>query len=233
MPIIITINLDPDGNPLTPDGFITLDTNGDGTPEATIPVLGLCFLPGTQISTPQGPVAIDALKRGDLVTTADGATEPVRWIGRQTVSKTFAGSSMPICVKAGALGENLPVRDLFVSPGHALMVDGVLVEAGALINGTSIVRHTDMPETFTYFNVELAEHSLILAEGTQAESFVDNVSRRAFDNWAEHEALGDTAPIAEMDLPRAKASRQVPAAIQQRLAARAGALFGSVAAKAA
>ncbi len=46
-----------------------------------------------------------------------------------------------------------------------------------------------MPASFTYFHVELANHALVLAEGVPAETFVDNVERLAFDNWAEHEAL--------------------------------------------
>ena len=65
-----------------------------------------------------------------------------------------------------------------------------------------------MPASFTYWHVELAGHSLILAEGVPAETFVDNVDRLGFDNWAEHEALyGREAPVAEMALPRAKARR--------------------------
>ena len=44
-----------------------------------------------------------------------------------------------------------------------------------------------------------------------AESFIDNVDRLAFDNWAEHHAIhpGGKA-IAEMPYPRAKARRQLP-----------------------
>jgi hypothetical protein len=53
-------------------------------------------------------------------------------------------------------------------------------------NGTSIVRETDVPEVFTYYHVEVDDHSLILAENTPSETFVDNVDRLNFDNWAEH-----------------------------------------------
>jgi hypothetical protein len=87
-------------------------------------------------------------------------------------------------------------------------------------NGTSIVRERDVPETLIYYHLELDDHSLILAEGVPAETFVDNVDRLAFDNWEEHEALyPDGKPIVEMDYPRAKATRQVPQAMKRRLAA--------------
>ena len=83
-----------------------------------------------------------------------------------------------------------------------------------------------MPERFTWFHVELDDHALILAEGVPAESFVDNVTRRRFDNFADYEALyGDTgATIAELPAPRIKSARQLPQALRARLAARALAL---------
>jgi hypothetical protein len=196
----------------------------------------ICFLPGTQIATPQGEVDVESLRRGDLVETADGRAVPVRWVGRQTISTLFADPLrvLPICIKAGALAENVPSRDLYVSPDHAILIDDILVHASALVNGTSIVRAPAPARTFIYYHVELADHSLLLADNVPAESFIDNVDRLAFDNWDEHEGLGDeTAPLVEMAYPRAKAARQVPVAMRERLAARAQALFGAVATQAA
>ena len=165
---------------------------------------------------------VEALAIGDPVRTADGRTAPVRWVGVQSVVTLFADPlrTLPIRIAAGALGEDLPIRDLCVSPDHALLLDGVLVQAGALVNGTTIVRETAMPERFTYYHVELDDHSLILAEGVPAETFVDNVTRRRFDNWAEYAALygEDAAAIAEMDAPRVKSARQLPTALRMRIA---------------
>jgi Hint domain len=188
----------------------------------------ICFLAGTAIDTPSGGVAVEDLKRGDLVLTSDGRSIPIRWIGRQTVSRRFADPLrvLPIRVKAGALGENVPSRDLLVSPDHALFVDGLLIHAAALVNGTSIVREDKVPVTFMYYHVEVDDHSLILAENTPAETFIDNVDRMHFDNWDEHEALyADGKAIAEMPYPRAKACRQVPRAMRDRLEVRGNALY--------
>ena len=116
-------------------------------------------------------------------------------------------------------------RDLRLSPDHAVLVDGALIQAGALVNGTSIVRETAVPKVFVYYHVELDDHSLILAENTPAETFIDNVDRLAFDNWAEHEALyPDGKQIEELPYPRAKARRQVPVQMRVRLAERAQAI---------
>jgi hypothetical protein len=192
----------------------TLDTAAEFTP---------CFYPGTLIRTPLGESAVESLIAGDLVTLADGRTAPIFWLGRQTISTRFADPMrvLPIRIKAGALGENLPARDLLISPDHAILIDDVLVQAGALVNDTSIVRETDVPEVFTYYHVELATHELLLAEGAQAESFVDNVGRMAFQNWAEHEAIAGADSIYEMPYPRAKSCRQVPMHIRRMLADRA------------
>ncbi len=184
----------------------------------------ICFMPGTFIRTPAGEQAVESLAIGDLVLTAEGEAQPILWIGRQTVSRVFADPLrvLPIRITAGALDENLPVRDLLVSPDHALLVGDVLIQAGALVNGTSIRREENVPKVYTYYHVELADHALILAEGVPAETFVDTVDRLAFDNWAEHLALYPAGrEIAELPLPRARSHRQVPMALRRHLAGRA------------
>jgi Hint domain-containing protein len=190
----------------------------------------ICFMPGTMIRTPEGERPVESLKYGDLVTTTDGRAISVRWIGRQTVSTTFADPLRvnPIRIKANALGESVPARDLLVSPDHAILHDGVLVHAGALVNGTSIVRESNVPEVFTYYHVEVDDHSLILAENVPAETFIDNVDRLAFDNWDEHVRLyPEGKAIVEMPYPRAKAYRQIPQATREKLATRGIALYGA------
>jgi hypothetical protein len=185
----------------------------------------VCFMAGTRIATPDGLVCVEQLAVGDKVLTSDGNTAPIRWVGRQTVSTAFGNPdrTLPIRIKAGALAPDLPTRDLLVSPCHAILVDGVLVHAGALVNGSTIVRETDVPKSFVYYHIELEDHSLILAEGVAAETFIDNVDRMAFDNWDEHLKLHPNGySITEMPYARAASSRQVPAAIVRKLAARAG-----------
>jgi hypothetical protein len=190
----------------------------------TITVNAICFLAGTRIRTPEGEVAVETLKRGNLVMTADGVATPVTWLGKQTISTLFSDPrrSWPVRVKAGALGENTPSRDLVLSPDHALLVDGVLIQASALVNGTSVVREFKMPKSFVYYHVELDDHSLILAENTPAETFIDNADRLAFDNWEEHEALYPGGKsLDEMPYARAKGPRQVPIRLRVALAERA------------
>jgi hypothetical protein len=186
-----------------------------------------CFMAGTIVETPGGGVPVETLKRGDLVVTNDGREVTVDWLGVQTVSLRFANKMrvLPIRITAGALAENVPSRDLLVSSDHALLVEGALIQAGALVNGTSIVREANVPTTFKYYHVEVENHSLILVENTPAETFVDNVDRLGFDNWAEHEAIYPNGKqVTELPYPRAKAHRQVPVSIRVMLASRAQAI---------
>jgi hypothetical protein len=84
------------------------------------------------------------------------------------------------------------------------------------------VRETTVPRVFVYYHVELDDHSLIVAENTPVETFVDNVDRLNFDNWVEHQALyPEGKSINELPYPRAKAHRQVPVNIRVMLAERA------------
>lgn len=200
--------------------------------EGVIPInttdpLVYCFLADTRIATPAGAVAVQDLAIGDLVLTADGPPVPVRWVGRQTVVAAFGPDEArrPVLIRAGALAPGLPARDLRLTADHALLLDGLLVQAGALVNGTTIRPMTteELGARYTVFHVETELHEAVLAEGVPAETFIDNVARRRFDNYEEFVALyGDgPAPTAEMDLPRVKSARQLPRAIRHRLAARA------------
>jgi hypothetical protein len=197
--------------------------NFPGGAYTVIPLTVFCFLAGTQIRTPSGEIAVEDLRIGDQLTTAEGAAVPVKWIGRQTVSTRFGPAErlMPVRFAAGSLGEGLPHEPLTVTADHGMLVEGVICHAGALVNGTTITRVplAEMGETYTVYHIETEAHEIILANGAPAETFIDNVSRRAFDNFAEFEALyGDVPEMAELPYPRAMSARQVPGWLRDRFA---------------
>jgi len=181
----------------------------------------VCFAEGTRIATPAGERPVEALQRGDLILSADGRAIPVKWVGRQTLHRRFARPERTLVrVAAGALGGALPRRDLKVTADHGLLIDGMLVNAGALVNGGSVnyVSPSDATETYSVYHIETDDHDVILAEGAPAETYIDYVARRAFDNHAEYVALyGDEQTIAEMPAPRISAARLVPQALKDEL----------------
>lgn len=213
------------GWPITTDGnnyyLNTNDSTLSGAGQGDYGTYVFCFVRGTLITTPEGVVAVETLKIGDQVLNTAGQAVPVKWIGRQTLHPTFAriGGAMPVRIAAGALGDGLPRRDLLVSPDHAILVDGVLVHALALVNGASIEQVKVWPhENVEYFHIELDKHDLVLAEGTAAETYVDNASRKRFDNWQEYlELYGEESMVPELSLPRVKNRRQLSTFTRKRL----------------
>lgn len=182
-----------------------------------------CFMQGTMIATPAGERAVEALQAGDLVTTLDGTAKKVKWIGHRTYEAEFGASEAfvrPVLFRAGSLGGGLPTRDLKVSPQHAMMIDGVMVPAGALVNGVTILRDTPVADV-TYFHVELDGHEVIFAEGAATETFIDHNSRAIFDNADEYSLLYGNAATEVQEIARLEEGVQL-AAIRATLADIAG-----------
>jgi hypothetical protein len=154
----------------------------------------VCYLRGTCIRTPEGERRIEDLKVGDLIVTLSGESKPIKWIGRQHFKKSaecWPKDFEPIRISRFALDERTPHRDLYLSPNHAVYIDGVLIPAKYLVNGRSITQCA--PEgavDIDYLHIELFAHDVIYAEGATAESFGSmREARDHFDNFAEYYRL--------------------------------------------
>ena len=163
------------------------DYNGSNRYDATDVAdtsASVCFVSGTRIKTAGGAVEVQHLAIGDLVITASGALRPVTWLGHRTIdcrSHPSAADIMPVRIAAHALGSNCPIRDLFVSPGHAICIDifgEVLIPAGALVNGSTIQQIE--VASLTYWHVELDSHDILLAENLPCESYLEMGNRGFF-----------------------------------------------------
>jgi hypothetical protein len=83
-------------------------------------------------------------------------------------------------VVAGAFGDGLPHRGLFLSPDHAVFIDGVFIPIRYLVNGRTI--RQEPRAAVSYWHVELERHDVLLAEGLPSESYLDTGNRCAFVN---------------------------------------------------
>ncbi|MDT6962821.1 Hint domain-containing protein [Cupriavidus sp. SZY C1] len=171
-------------------GYMPANTVLDNAGQPAFEPPAPCFAAGTRLATVGGTIAVEALKEGDVVLTAAGQAREVRWIGHSHVNcarHPRPWEVLPIRIKAHAFGDGRPARDLVVSPGHAIYVEGVLIPAGFLLNGATIVQES--VQTVDYYHVELDAHDVLLAEDLPCESYLDDGNRNAFANAGQHAAL--------------------------------------------
>jgi hypothetical protein len=167
----------------TMGGAITL---GGGT---VIASGGKLDLTGS-VSTATGERSFESLMAGDIVLTLSGnelEAQPIKWIGRRRIDLTAHPRLelvAPIRIQPDAFADNMPHTELVVSPDHAIFVDGKLICARQLINGTTIRQEKNWTSV-EYFHIELDEHAILLAEGLPAESYLNTGNRGFFSNADE------------------------------------------------
>ncbi|MBY6166657.1 Hint domain-containing protein [Pseudooceanicola nitratireducens] len=155
-------------------GTITF-SNGDVATFSGFEMI-VCFAQGTRIDTPRGPVAVEDLRPGDAVMTADHGPQPLRWTGSRRVPAR--GGSAPVTFATGALGNSRP---LTLSPQHRVLITGwkpemlfgeaeVLVAAKHLVDGHEVTQSEG--SEITYHHLCLDRHQVLFAEGAPVESFL-------------------------------------------------------------
>jgi hypothetical protein len=196
----------------------------------------VCFARGTRILTPTGDRFVESLNQGEMVLALSGGAlteRPVKWLGRRLIDLTAhprPETVAPIRIQRDAFADNIPHSDLLVSPDHAIFMDGILICARQLINGATI-RQEKGRTSVEYYHVELDAHSILLAEGLPAESYLDTGNRGFFANSGEPLRLHSDL-TGETDYPTREAASCAPFVsveasvrpVWHRLAERAAAL---------
>lgn len=183
--------------------IIGADGAGDSDDDSVTINILICLCRGTMVDTPNGPVAVEGLQIGDLVSNADGDPTPLRWIGSRRVTAPemqLSPDLRPVRIAKGALGANIPVRDLRVSPNHNILIRDwraellfseaeVLVPAKALVNDSTI--HVDQTASSAeYFHLLFDQHQIIFTDGAPTESFFPGAfSLRMLSPEARHQLL--------------------------------------------
>ncbi|MEM7723110.1 MAG: Hint domain-containing protein [Pseudomonadota bacterium] len=183
-----------------------------------------CYTPGVRIGTTMGLVAVEDLKIGDLVMTLDHGFQPVRWIGKAT--RKAEGALVPIRIKAGALGQGLPDRDLVVSPQHRMLLRSrvaarmtgcseVFVPAKKLLALPGIA-YADEFDTVTYIHFLCDQHEIVFAEGAPSETLLTGPQAMAAlgpEELTEIETIFpgilDSPPTPARPIPSGKVTRRM------------------------
>ncbi|WBU56099.1 Hint domain-containing protein [Paracoccus sediminicola] len=187
----------------------------------------VCYARGTMIASGGSDAPVETLKIGDLVDTVDRGPAPILWIGRRRLEAIELARHphlRPIRIRAGALGPDLPVQDLLVSPQHRILVRGaiptrmfgqqeVLVAAKQLLalDGVEICDDSDGVE---YFHLLLADHQLVLANGAPAETLFTGVAALEAMTEEQTRELTDLFPEIAGLYPAQAAMRLAPAPVR-------------------
>lgn len=178
-------------------------TDGSQWPLGKIEGVVACFTPGTGIATPKGEVPVERLKKGDRVLTRDNGIQTIRWIGQKKLDHLqlkMLKELRPVLIKAGALGDGRPERDMMVSPMHRVLVHSdvakrhfgeseVLVAAKDLLSldGVSV----EAVPYVTYVHFLCDHHEIVLANGGWSESFQPaELSLKGMDEAQREEIFG-------------------------------------------
>ena len=131
---------------------------------ASVPVRGL--LAGTPVLTPGGPVPAESLQPGMLVLAVSGVAAPFRNLAAVRRNRVPGPA---IRIRAGALDDGTPQQDLLLPAAHGLLLDGALIEAGALVDGHGILPEPgDAP--LALVELVLHGHDAVLAAGCAVET---------------------------------------------------------------
>ncbi|WP_296478644.1 Ig-like domain-containing protein, partial [Roseinatronobacter sp.] len=161
--------------------YVVSDGNG-GADHATVNITVPCFAAGTLIVTAEGPKLVEDIRIGDKVLTRDDGFQQVRWAGQRALDTEYLTHNpdfVSVLIRAGALGNQMPRRDLRVSPGHRMLLSGyhaellfgereVLVAACDLVGQPGIEQD---PRPVTYVHIMFDSHQIIDSEGAWSESF--------------------------------------------------------------
>jgi collagen type I alpha len=167
--------------PLSLSGASNVKATSDGSAGALVTIA--CFRAGTRIATMGGEIAVENLAIGDSACLVRGGTARIEWIGRRHVDCARHPRPelvWPVRVTAHAFGPGMPLRDLWLSPDHAVFQDGVLIPVKHLINGATITQV--QVDEVAYYHIELDRHDVVYAEGLPCETFLDAGNRMSFAN---------------------------------------------------
>ena len=138
----------------------------------------------------------------------------------------------PIRILRDAFADDMPHTDVLVSPDHAIFVDGKLICARQLVNGTTIRQETRLDGGRLLPRRTRCQHAILLAEGLPAESYLDTGNQRVLRQFRRSRWCCIPDLTDESDYPTREAGSCVPfvwdeASVQpvwQRLADRAAAI---------
>ncbi|MGL5008461.1 MAG: Hint domain-containing protein [Paracoccaceae bacterium] len=141
------------------------------------------FVAGTVVQTDKGEMLVEHLDVSQRILTRDRGFQHIVWMGCQQFSANelcARGDLRAVVIEAGALGPNMPTRQMTVAPQHRLLVEGprtklmfgereVFIPAEHFVGFPGVARGPQ--GGVSYVHVMCAAHEVVWADGIWTESF--------------------------------------------------------------
>ena len=140
-----------------------------------------CFVKGTPILTPAGYRAVETIRTGDLVTTAEGRVVPVSVF---TCTSVTTARTAPYLIPAHTFGA-YPKTDMRLSPIHAFQCGkGLWQIPGIAARSRPAICQYNVGKEITYYHVECPEYlrDNLVYDGNVVESYAN----RQLDSYVGH-----------------------------------------------
>ncbi len=143
------------------------------------------FARGTLIKTTQGPVAVEDLKPGMKLITADRGASTLIWIGSVLLmpqrNRTSVSDNQLTRVMSDSFGGGRPMTDFIAGPGARILTrpvenrdstgaDRVLTPLRQLVDGVNVISVTP-PSPVRVYHLCLPRHATVMAAGLEVETF--------------------------------------------------------------
>ena len=118
----------------------------------------ICFLGTTEVRTDQGYIQFQHLNTSNTISN----------IKIKKIVKTLNTDDHMILIKKNALRNGIPNKDTYISKNHGIIINGALIRARDLVNGTTIQSH--MRKKDLIYNILLEDYIVIFVNNMPCES---------------------------------------------------------------
>jgi Hint domain len=140
------------------------------------------YVAGVAVATPEGTVSIENITAGDVLLTMAG-NRTVTWTRHFSVNPAAEQHRewvAPVCIRRDAIAPGQPAKDLWFSPTHCVLIENLLVPAGLLINGKTVVQDCDNTVVeYCHVLFDRPSHGRLAGSADQASPIWHRLAERA------------------------------------------------------
>lgn len=108
---------------------------------------------------------------------------------------------VPICISKGALGDDLPKEDIFLSRKHRVEYKNKFYECGDLVKMKELENKIYLDynhNNLVYYHIEMDNHYVINVSGINSESMYEFYNKNIPDDIGHHKKQGQILTLKKL-----------------------------------